>query len=90
MAGRGAAARFHHNTNAEHTYEGENCHINAERAYEVYLCMYVYIYVICVNRVLNTIARGVHCNNLQVVAKTLPKAQRTRGLSSYHKFKHKS
>ena len=24
MAGRGAAARFHHNTNAEHTDEGEH------------------------------------------------------------------
>ena len=27
---------------------------------------------------------------LQIKIKTLPKAQRTRGLSSYHKFKHKS
>ena len=28
--------------------------------------------------------------NMIFINKTLPKAQRTRGLSSYHKFKHKS
>ena len=29
-------------------------------------------------------------NVFGLLPKTLPKAQRTRGLSSYHKFKHKS
>ena len=39
--GWGAAARFHHNTNAEHIGEGEYCHINAERAYMKF--MYIYM-----------------------------------------------
>ena len=72
MAGWGAAARFHDNTNAEHIDDkGEHRHKNAKHTYEVEHCFTNYKYswrhmasiyncthitYMCVHRVLNTIS----------------------------------